>query len=152
MAFLYDADANKDQEIRRVLFKLSRIAEKHRCAIICMRHNKGGGTKAIYRGNSSIGVIGHARVGLLVAEDPDDDKQRILAVSKCNLALKPKSLRFALDPVGDVCRIGWNGTSSYVADQLVGPPRTRRSKRTSTRRRCNAPSFSRASSARALSR
>jgi DNA repair protein RadA/Sms len=64
MAFLYGAYNNKDQEIRRLLFKLSRIAEKHRCAIVCMSQlNKGGGQKAIYRGNSSIGVIGHARVG-----------------------------------------------------------------------------------------
>lgn len=125
MAFLYGADANKDQEIRRVLFKLSRIAEKHRCAIVCMRHlNKGGGGKAIYRGNSSIGVIGHARTGLLVALDPDDDQKRVLAVSKCNLAAKPKSLSFVLDPVEEVCRIGWCGQTHHKADDLVAQPPT----------------------------
>lgn len=129
MAFLYGADANKDQEIRRVLFKLSRIAEKHRCAIICMRHlNKGGGGKAIYRGNSSIGVIGHARTGLIVAADPDDDMKRVLAVSKCNLAAKPTSLSFVLDPIGEVCRIGWCGTSNHKADDLVAPPPTNEEK------------------------
>jgi hypothetical protein len=122
MAFLYGADANKDQEIRRVLYKLSKIAERHRCAIVLMRHlNKGGGTKAIYRGNSSIGVIGHARAGLLVAINPDNDHQRILAVTKCNLAAKPQSLTFVLDPIGDVCRIGWVGTSNLSADDLVQP-------------------------------
>ena len=62
MAFLTDTDANKDQSIRRVLFRPSQIIEKIPCAAIAMRHlNKGSGTKAIYRGNSSIGVIGHAR-------------------------------------------------------------------------------------------
>jgi len=64
-----------------------------------MRHlNKGGGTKAIYRGNSAIGVIGHSPTGLLVAEDPNDDHYRVLACSKSNLGSKPKSLRFTLDP------------------------------------------------------
>jgi hypothetical protein len=59
-------DANKDQEICRVLYKLSKLAEKYNCAIIVMRHlNKSGGGKAIYRGNMSIGVIDHARVGWL---------------------------------------------------------------------------------------
>jgi RecA-family ATPase len=36
--FLYGADANKDQEIRRVLYKLSKIVEKYHCAVVCMRH------------------------------------------------------------------------------------------------------------------
>ena len=125
MAFLCGTDANKDQEIRRVLYKLSKIAEKYRCAAVCMRHlNKSGTGKAIYRGNSSIGVIGHARTGLLVAEDPDDDSKRILAVSKCNLGPRPQSLRFILDPIDDVCRVGWCGTSSYNADQLVQAPKS----------------------------
>jgi hypothetical protein len=60
-AFLAGPDANKDQEIRRVLYKLSKIAERNACTIIVLRHlNKSGGGKAIYRGNMSIGVIGHA--------------------------------------------------------------------------------------------
>jgi hypothetical protein len=66
--------------------------------------------------------IGHARVGLLVGEDPDDQHKRILAMAKCNLAAKPKSLRFALEPTGEVCRIGWCGESNYVADSLVAQP------------------------------
>src|SRR5262249_2374894 len=71
MAFLVGVDANKDQQVRRALFRLSKIAERNRCCIICMRHlNKTVGTKAIYRGNCSIAVIGHARAGLLVAPDP----------------------------------------------------------------------------------
>jgi hypothetical protein len=53
---------------------------------------------AIYRSDSSIGVIGHASVVLLVAQDPYDDQKRVLAVTTCNLAAKPRRLRFALDP------------------------------------------------------
>jgi hypothetical protein len=122
-AFLCGADANKDQEIRRVLYKLSRIAEKHRCAVVCMRHlTKRRQGKAIYRGNSSIAVIGHARTGLLVSQDPDDKQKRILAVSKCNLGPRPLSLRFVLELHNGVPRISWCGQSGYDADQLVQAP------------------------------
>jgi hypothetical protein len=90
-----------------------------------MRHlNKGGGTKAIYRGNSSIGVIGHARAGLLVAADPDNSDKRILAATKVNLGPKPQSLRFSLVPQGNICRIGWEGTSPHGCDDLLAQPPT----------------------------
>jgi hypothetical protein len=124
-AFLCGRDANKDQAIRRVLYQLSRIAERRRCAVICMRHlNKSGGRRALYRGNMSIGVIGHARAGLLIAPDPDETSARILAVTKCNLAAAPASLRFRLAPAADseVCRVDWLGTSPYSADQILHPP------------------------------
>jgi hypothetical protein len=124
-AFLCGRDANKDQAIRRVLYQLSRIAERRRCAVICMRHlNKSSAAKALYRGNMSIGVIGHARAGLLVAPDPDDPAARVLAVSKCNLAAPPASLRFRLVPAaeGEVCRVDWLGRSPCLADQLLQPP------------------------------
>jgi len=123
-AFLCGRDANKDQAIRRVLYQLSGIAERRRCAVVCMRHlNKSSGGKALYRGNMSIGVIGHARAGLLVAPDPDDASARILAVTKCNLAAPPPSLRFRLVAAagGDTCRMEWLGPSAYLADQILQP-------------------------------
>jgi hypothetical protein len=89
-----------------------------------MRHlNKSGTGKAIYRGNMSIGVIGHARVGLLVAEDPDDDHLRVLAMPKINCGPKQESLRFALEPIGNVCRIGWAGRLHVPADESSGARR-----------------------------
>ena len=113
------------QAIRRALYRLSRIAEATRCTVIAMRHlNKRSGGRAIYRGNSSIGVIGHARAGLLVAQDPRDSSKRILAVTKCNLAARPAALRFVLEPSDGVCRIGWLGPAAYQADELVQTPPT----------------------------
>ncbi len=124
-AFVVGADANKDQEIRRVLYQLSKIGEKYRCTIVVMRHlNKRSGGSAIYRGNMSIGVIGHARTGLLVAPHPDDEDQRILAVSKCNLAAKPEALAYRLEPQGEVCRVAWLGQTHFSADELVQQPQT----------------------------
>ncbi len=124
-AYLAGPDANHDQEIRRVLYKLSKIAERQQCAVVTMRHlNKSGGGKAIYRGNMSIGVIGHARVGLLVAEDPDDEAARVLAMVKINCGARQASWRFKLVPAatGEVCRVEWCGVSPYSGDQLVQAP------------------------------
>jgi hypothetical protein len=110
MAYLGAVDAIKDQDIRRALHRLKKLAEKQQCTIVYLRHlNKGTGTKAIYRGGGSIGIIGAARAGMLVAQDPDSSFHRILACTKSNLAAKPPSLRYVLDPTDSsgVCRIGW---------------------------------------------
>jgi len=125
MAFLAGVDANRDQDIRRVLFELANIATRRQCAVICVRHlNKGDSAKAIYRGASSIALIGHARTGLLVAQDPDDDTHRVLAVAKCNIAAKPPALRFVLEQQGPTARIAWRGPCPYQADRLVARPPT----------------------------
>jgi hypothetical protein len=67
---------------------------------------------------------------LLVAQDPDDEQKRLLAVVKANCGALAPTLRFTLDPVavaiaGEddvICRIGWCGESPYLADQLVHQP------------------------------
>ena len=121
MAYLTGVDAGRDQDVRRALFHLARLAERQNCAVVCLRHlNKTNGDKAIYRGGGSIGIIGAARAGLLVAADPDDPKRRLLAVTKCNLAAPPRPLRFALEPCDGVCRVAWLGGADYEADELVG--------------------------------
>ena len=90
-----------------------------------MRHlNKGSGTKAVYRGNSSIGVIGHARAAFLVAADPHAPNRRILACIKNNYGPTPPSLAFSLVPDGGICKIGWEGTAKQTADDLLQAPPT----------------------------
>jgi hypothetical protein len=102
------------------------LAQKARCAVVLLRHlNKDGRGKALYRGGGSIGIIGAARAGLLVAADPDDADHRILACTKSNLAAPPVSPRFRLVPAATgVCRVTWCGATAYQADDLVGPAET----------------------------
>ena len=120
MAYLTGADASVDQEVRRALFKLSRLAERRECAVVCLRHlSKVGGDKAVYRGGGSIGIVAAARSGLVVAADPDQPGRRILAAAKCNLALPPRPLRFALEAADGVCRVRWLGQADVTADELV---------------------------------
>jgi AAA domain len=120
MAYLTGVDASRDQDVRRALFRLARLAERRNCAVVCLRHlSKIGGDKAIYRGGGSIGIVAAARTGLLTAADPDDAALRVLAATKCNLAAAPRPLCFRLEPCGDVCRVAWLGQADYTADELV---------------------------------
>jgi hypothetical protein len=137
MAFLGAVDAIKDQDVRKALHAGGRMAERTGCGVVMLRHlNKGGGGKAIYRGGGSIGIIGAARSGLLVAKNPDDESEQILACIKTNLGRMPPSLRFRLQEAeNEVCRVAWCGVSSHKANDLVGAPETAEEREESDERR-----------------
>ena len=69
--------------VRRAFHALRGLAERTGVAIVAVRHlNKASGANPLYRGGGSIGIIGAARCGLLLAPDPDDPERRILAVDQ----------------------------------------------------------------------
>jgi hypothetical protein len=124
MAFLSgQVDSHRDQDIRRVLASLGYMAARTGAAVVIVRHmNKGAGS-ALYRGSGSIGIVGAARSGLLVALDPDDEDRRILAMTKSNLAKMPEALAYRLinDEEYGVARVVWDGASTRTANDLVRP-------------------------------
>jgi hypothetical protein len=125
MAFLGpDVNSHRDQDVRRALTSVGKLAEKKKVAVLIVRHlNKGGGGNPLYRGGGSIGIVGAARSALVVAQDPDHDKRRILAPLKSNLAEPVPSLAFELTGAanGAVC-VEYKGTSSLAADTLLAVP------------------------------
>ena len=124
MAFLgEEIKANSDQDVRRVLTPLATMLQETGTACILVRHlNKGSSANSLYRGGGSIGIIGVARFGLLVAKDPKDPEKRVLAVVKSNLGKPAPSLSFALEsvPGQDVARVVWLGEVNYSSDDLLG--------------------------------
>jgi hypothetical protein len=126
MAFLGSrTDSYRDQDVRAALSPLVKMAERTGCAVICLRHlSKSGGANALYRGGGSIGIIGAARSGLLVAPDPEDDTRRVLAVTKCNLAAPVPALAFRLTPDDErgCARIAWEGETAHTAADLLAIP------------------------------
>jgi hypothetical protein len=125
MAFL-DPSVNsfRDQDARTVLLEpLKRLAEETGAAILLLRHlNKRESGNAVHRGGGSIGFIGAARSGLLVAKDPDDpEHQRALASGKSNLGPPPPALRYRLIVADGETqpRVEWLGACGYTADTLV---------------------------------
>ena len=124
MAFLGEKiDAHKDQDVRRALTPLAAMADRTGAAVQLVRHlNKGEGKIPVYRGGGSIGIIGAARMGSLVAVDPQDENRRVLAPTKNNLATRPKSLSYALEEAENgAVRVAWLGESDLSATDLLGP-------------------------------
>src|SRR5215207_1311682 len=65
--------ASIDQHVRHALGALKASAERSGAAIVVVRHlNKSASANPLYRGLGSVGIIGAARSGLLLAADPDD--------------------------------------------------------------------------------
>jgi hypothetical protein len=115
-------DAYRDQDVRGALKPLGRMAEQTGAAVFITRHlTKSGGPNALYRGGGSIGIIGAARSGLLVARDPDKPERRILAVTKSNLTAKPPAFAYRLvdGDTHNVARVSWEGTTDHTADDLL---------------------------------
>jgi putative DNA primase/helicase len=125
MAYLGSyVNSRLDHDMRRSLTPFAAMAEETGAAVVIVRHlNKSSGGSALYRGGGSIGIIGAARAGLLVARDPDDEERRVLAMVKCNLAPLAASLTFRLEasPNG-TGRVVWEGESPHQADALVAVP------------------------------
>jgi len=122
MSYLSDGiNPWSDKDVRKALMPLSRLAQETRCAIVLIRHlNKKTDTPAMYRGGGSIGIIGVVRSGLLVAVDPDNPEQRVLAGTKANLGPLAPSLLFKLEtgPTGS-SRIEWGGECDITAQELL---------------------------------
>jgi hypothetical protein len=125
MAFLPgEVNSHRDQDVRRALAPLARVAEKTGAAIVVVRHlNKAGGGNILYRGGGSIGIIGAARSGLLIAKHPEDDGRRVLASVKSNLAPPAPSLAFTLNAAENgAVRVEWKGKTPLNAAALLSAP------------------------------
>ncbi len=113
-------NSHRDQDIRGALAPLAELAARTRAAFLIVRHlNKAPGGNPLYRGGGSIGIIGAVRSGLLVAPDPGDDEQRVLAVSKANLSKKPESLTYHVAVADEVPFVAWGKASEHTAATLL---------------------------------
>lgn len=119
-------NAYRDQDVRRVLAPLGKLAERTGAAIVIVRHpNKMVGMSALHRGGGSIGIIGAVRAGLLVAPDPHDSEgpRRVLAVVKNNLAPPAPSFAYHIETAANAAgRIVWEGQVAFTANQLTAAP------------------------------
>jgi hypothetical protein len=115
-----------DQDMRSALAPLARMAEELRLAVLILRHlNKATGASALHRGGGSIGIIGAARAGWVMARDPDEPTgARVLAFPKNNLwGDDYPSLRVRVCAGADgLPRLAWDGVSPYSANQLLSQP------------------------------
>src|SRR5262249_54712436 len=109
-------DIHRVNESRDVMTRISALAEKHKCAIVCIRHlTKGGRDKSIYRGVGSIDFTAACRSVLLVGADVQDRSRRAVVQTKNNLAA-------LADPIGYSLENGifaWTGVSDLTAREIL---------------------------------
>lgn len=129
MAFLPPAvAANLDQCVRQVLSPLSLVASRTGCAILLVRHLiKKQTTRALLRGQGSMGIIAAVRTGLFVAADPNaenrESPERVLTVMKSNVGRRPQALGFrVVESASGVPVIEWTGPTDLSADELCEKP------------------------------
>ena len=116
-------DSSRDQDVREVLTPLAQVAERTGCAILIIRHlNKGSSDNILYRGSGSIGIIAVARIGLLVAHDPDDEQKKVFATIKNNLSKIAPNLSYQIvENENGAPYIQWLGENHHVASTLLHP-------------------------------
>ena len=119
----HNIDSSRDQDIREVLTPLAQVAERTGCAILIIRHlNKGSSDNILYRGSGSIGIIAVARIGLLVAHDPDDDQKRVFATIKNNLSKIAPNLSYQIaENEQGAPYIQWLGENHHTTSTLLHP-------------------------------
>jgi hypothetical protein len=129
MAFLdRRIQSSNDASVRRVLTPLAQLAERHGAAVLMVRHlNKSPGRSPIYRGGGSIGLLAACRSGWLIARNPEQPAQCVLAQVKNNLAPPQPSLAYRVDTKeSKVLSLSWLGPTDWTAAQLLaGVPRNR---------------------------
>jgi RecA-family ATPase len=114
-----------DQSVRQVMGPLAKLAQKHRCAVLMVRHlNKSPGLRASYRGGGSIGILGACRWAWLVAADPELPQRRVLAQVKNNLGADQPSLVYEIvQGENNGLTMAWQGTLKDSADDLLAGER-----------------------------
>ena len=118
-------DTYKDQVVRQALTPLVKLADKHKVAILLLRHPiKNHGGNPLHSGGGSIAFTATARSILMACVDPEDDQMRLLAVAGGNLAANSPSLRYRLanDEKYGVARIEWLGQDDRSAKELLITP------------------------------
>lgn len=133
-------DGHRDQDVRRALAPLHRMADELDVAVLVLAHlTKAPGNSPLNRVGGSIGIVGAARSVILLIAHPDDDGEeafdtmnlRVVSHVKCNVGPLAGSFTYRVEPVTlheggrDIAtsRLVFVGRTDLNADELLDPPR-----------------------------
>jgi hypothetical protein len=133
-------DGHRDQDVRRALAPLHRMADELDVAVLVLAHlTKAPGNSPLNRVGGSIGIVGAARSVILLTAHPDDDGEeafdtmnlRVVSHVKCNVGPLAGGFTYRVDPVTlheggrdiETSRLVLVGRTDLNADELLDPPR-----------------------------
>lgn len=110
-------DMHRANETRPVLSRLAALAERYKCALVCIRHlSKSNASKALFRGMGSIDISGAARSVVLIGADSQDPTRKAMVHIKSNLAPFGDPQGYELTGEG----FRWTGNSTVTAMDILG--------------------------------
>lgn len=113
-------DLFRANETREVMSNLSRLAERHSCAVLAVRHlTKGGKDKSIYRGVGSIDITAAARSALMAGPHPEEPNHRCICHIKSNLAPRGDTIEYSLDPANKLRPFSFEGFNLLTAEDVM---------------------------------
>ena len=126
--YIGGADTYRSSETQQAMAFFKQIALRFDCGVVLLRHlTKGGGEKALYRGQGSIAFAGAARIVATVGEHPEEEGLRVVANTKNNVGPKFKSFSFSIEGLPDHrgqknrSKIVWGDVVDIDADELMAP-------------------------------
>jgi RecA-family ATPase len=126
-------NTDRASDVRGMLEPLKLVAEKHRAALVLIRHlNKSTQSKALYRGQGSVDFAAICRSAFVFAQDAENPERRLMAHAKASLAGLQPTVEFFIDKDGG---FRWGDETGDTADDALGtgePKRERESKQLET--------------------
>jgi hypothetical protein len=114
-----NVDFHRCNETRPILDGLFRLAEKHRCSFLLLRHlSKQQSGRVIHRGIGTIDFTGAVRSELLAGSAPDNPKHHALAHIKTNLGPIGDTVGYEIDAMG---RFRWKDPEGLTASAMLAP-------------------------------
>lgn len=119
IAYANKRNTDRASEVRDMLTPLALLAEKHRAAIVLIRHlNKATQSKALYRGQGSIDFAAACRSAFVFAQDPMNDERRLMAHAKSSVSGLQATLEYFIS--GTTGQFSWGDKTSESADEALG--------------------------------
>lgn len=98
-------DMNSANDVRSLLNPLVPILEEYQCTMVLVLHMNKGANKAMYKALGSIDFMAIARSVIMITNNPNASKERLLIHVKSSLAEKGDTLAFTIGDKG----IEWLG-------------------------------------------
>ena len=93
-------DSHKNRDTRAVLNPMAALANECRVANLIISHLRKGDGRAIHAAMGSVGFVGQCRVAWMITRCPTNQRRRLMASMKNNLADDSSGLAFTIEPHG----------------------------------------------------
>lgn len=107
-------DMNSANDVRSLLNPLVPLLEEYRCTMVLVLHMNKGANKAMYKALGSIDFMAIARSVIMITNNPNASKERLLIHVKSSLAEKGDTLAFTISDNG----IEWLGVREINEDTM----------------------------------